>query len=200
MHRRYLRPGWIAGHLLVLLAAVVCVRLGVWQWDRSHAASGTVQNLGYAILWPVFGAAFIYMWIRFLRLEDARDEADAAAPPGPAAEAIDDPDIPPAGPAPRTARPAPSAGTGDATGQPRTAGDRPDRATAADVPPEDATEATEPDGVAAPLPGTPASRAVTVGVGYVGVDDEDDPELAAYNRALAALAATETDKDHRRAR
>jgi hypothetical protein len=41
------------------------------------------------------------------------------------------------------------------------------------------------------------SRGYTVAVSTVGDDNEDeDPELAAYNRALAALA----EKDHRRAR
>lgn len=78
VHRRFLTPGWIAGHLLVLLAVVVCLRLGWWQWDRSREATGTIQNLGYAVLWPVFGAAFIYMWVRFLQLERGRDSEDDA--------------------------------------------------------------------------------------------------------------------------
>lgn len=34
MHRRLLTPGMIATHLVVLLAAVVFVRLGIWQLDR----------------------------------------------------------------------------------------------------------------------------------------------------------------------
>ena len=40
------------------------------------------------------------------------------------------------------------------------------------------------------------SRAVIISVAMVGEDDEDDPELTAYNRALAALA----EEDRRRAR
>src|SRR6478672_3359014 len=74
--RRYLRPGWIAGHLLVLAAALTCLRLGWWQWGRAHESDGTAQNLGYSLLWPAFAAAFIYMWIRFLKLEKIKQAED----------------------------------------------------------------------------------------------------------------------------
>ena len=72
MSRRYLRPEALAGHLLVLVAVLVCLRLGWWQWNVAHQTRGTIQNLGYALLWPVFGGAFIFMWLRFLYLEDER--------------------------------------------------------------------------------------------------------------------------------
>src|SRR3954453_10103090 len=61
---------------MVALAVLVCLRLGLWQWHRTHEADGTVQNLGYTILWPVFGGAFIYMWLRFLQLEVLKDAED----------------------------------------------------------------------------------------------------------------------------
>lgn len=77
--RRFLRPGWLLGHALVILAVLTCLRLGWWQWDRSQDSSGTAQNLGYALLWPAFGAAFIYMWARFLSLEKTKAAEDAAA-------------------------------------------------------------------------------------------------------------------------
>ena len=73
VYRRFLRPGWFVGHLLVLAAVLTCLRLGWWQWDRSQEATGSAQNLGYALLWPAFGAAFIYMWLRFLQLEVIKD-------------------------------------------------------------------------------------------------------------------------------
>ena len=76
MDRRFLRPGWIAGHLLVFAAVLVCLRLGWWQWGRTQETTGTAQNFGYALLWPAFGAAFIYMWVRFLQLEVLKDEED----------------------------------------------------------------------------------------------------------------------------
>jgi hypothetical protein len=40
------------------------------------------------------------------------------------------------------------------------------------------------------------SQSVTISVAMVGEDDDDDPELTAYNQALAALA----EEDRRRAR
>jgi DNA-binding transcriptional regulator of glucitol operon len=200
--RKFLRPGWIVGHLLVVLAVLVCLRLGRWQWDRMHEG-GTIQNLGYAVLWPVFGAAFIYMWFRFLQLEklkDAEDEAeltalasggasapvagsggDEASGQAPALDLVAgdlpaavDP-VPPPGPV-RSAQPAPVAGDAAAPGLP-------------------APPATSDGDHPAPSPrvsrNTP-STGVTVAVATVGGDDENDPELAAYNRALAALA----EKDH----
>ena len=39
-------------------------------------------------------------------------------------------------------------------------------------------------------------QGVTISVAMVGEDDDDDPELTAYNQALAALA----EEDRRRAR
>ena len=36
--RRFLRPGWIAGHVLVFLAFLTCLRLGWWQWERTQEA------------------------------------------------------------------------------------------------------------------------------------------------------------------
>src|SRR6476661_2954068 len=74
--RRFLRPGWIAGHVLVFLAFLTCLRLGWWQWERTQETTGTAQNFGYALLWPAFGVAFIYMWVRFLRLEVIKDAED----------------------------------------------------------------------------------------------------------------------------
>ncbi len=155
---------------MVVLAVLICLRLGWWQWERTHEASGTAQNLGYALLWPCFGAAFIYMWVRFLQLERIRDLDDAQALDDGLAEILGGvaPDAPPPGVS-EPAEPDPSeAGALDGS-TPAPAG-RDDR------------------------PVTP-SRAVPLSVARVGDDDEDDPELAAYNRALAALA----EKDHRRA-
>jgi DNA-binding transcriptional regulator of glucitol operon len=155
VYRRFLRPGWIAGHLLVLLAALVCIRLGIWQWHRAHESGGTAQNLGYSLLWPVFSVAFVYMWVRFLRLEVVKDadESDAAR----RHEVIEQPAEPAA---------------------------------------DDVTEAAEPV-EDEPRRVQPPSRAVTLSVTTIeDVDDEEDPELAAYNRALAEIA----EKDRRRAR
>lgn len=168
--RRFLRPGWLVGHLLVVLAVLACLRLGWWQWERTREATGTAQNLGYALLWPCFGAAFIYMWVRFLQLERIRDRDDAQAMDDDLAEML-------AGAAADAAPdgvPNPPAGSV-----------------------AEAADPAEPTAAAAPREqrSAPPSRAVPLSVAIVGDDDEDDPELAAYNRALADLA----EKDRRRA-
>lgn len=77
--RRFLTPGWIFGHVLVTAAVLLCLRLAWWQLARSHETDGGAQNFGYALLWPLFGAAFVYMWVKFLQLEQLRDTEIEAA-------------------------------------------------------------------------------------------------------------------------
>ena len=182
--RRFLRPGWIAGHVLVFLAFLTCLRLGWWQWDRSHDADGTAQNLGYALLWPAFGAAFIYMWIRFLHLEVLKDEQDAEDDERELELMLGSED------------------SQDGT----TVGGSDERVATPEIVDSAGTEETEP------APDDDAdqdnhrfrrrpdlqrpSQGVTIAVATVGADDDDDPELTAYNQALAALA----EEDRRRAR
>jgi len=146
--RRFLRPGWLLGHVLVVLAVLTCLRLGWWQWDRSRELSGTVQNTGYALLWPAFGAAFIYMWVRFLSLEKVKEEEEDED-----ALAI-------------------AAAGGDYTAA---------EFGAPAIPEKEAVPADEPSVHA---------------VGIVGDETYEDPQLIAYNRALAALA----EEDQRRAK
>ncbi len=203
MDRRFLRPAWLIGHLLVVIAVLVCLRLGWWQWNRTHDRDGTVQNLAYAVLWPVFGGAFIFMWLRFLQLELLKDDEEFAAQP--------DNGAPDAGL--RPGLPVDAANSGSWAGSGREAllrgpDGRAEQTEMAAGPGGDdflASEAGEDanaDPPGAELPARPdrrrppPSRAVTIAVSTVGVDDDDDPELAAYNRALAQLA----EKDQRRAR
>jgi DNA-binding transcriptional regulator of glucitol operon len=56
-------------HFLALAAALTCLRLGVWQWDRYEGLRGGFQNLGYAIQWPLFGIAVVWFWARLVRWE-----------------------------------------------------------------------------------------------------------------------------------
>ncbi len=166
MDRRYLRPGWIAGHLLVLAAALTCLRLGWWQWERTQEATGTAQNFGYALLWPGFGAAFIYMWIRFLKLEKIKQAEDEEQAGRDLAELLGeiDPDAPvPAGDSPTDGPPSSGAESGATAA-------RHDRQRPSD--------------------------GIVLSVATVDEEDPDDPELTAYNQALAALA----EEDRRRAR
>jgi DNA-binding transcriptional regulator of glucitol operon len=70
----FLSPRWLAGHALVLVLAATCVRLGIWQWDRAHEASGGPQNYGYALQWPLFAVFGVVAWVRILRIERERVE------------------------------------------------------------------------------------------------------------------------------
>jgi DNA-binding transcriptional regulator of glucitol operon len=62
------RPALIA---LVILAAAGCLALGWWQWTRFESASGTFQNLGYAMQWPLFAGFCVYAYRKFVRYEEA---------------------------------------------------------------------------------------------------------------------------------
>ena len=74
--------------MLVIVAALACLALGWWQWERFESASGTGQNLGYALQWPLFAGFAVFAYFRFVRLEtESTDEKDAdrpaAVPPKP---------------------------------------------------------------------------------------------------------------------
>lgn len=43
--------------------------LAWWQWGRYESASGTGQNLGYALQWPAFAVAVVYAYRRFVVME-----------------------------------------------------------------------------------------------------------------------------------
>jgi DNA-binding transcriptional regulator of glucitol operon len=192
--RRFLKPGWLGGHALVLVAFLVCLRLGWWQWDRTHDADGSMQNLAYAVLWPAFGAGFIYMWVRFLQLEKIKDAADDHDMDAGLTEILAD------GPGRRAAT---DVSATDVSAIPETPSselvrsvETPDAT--ADVDPTDG--AVEEDSAEAGRTGEARIDQPATGELFVGtvhqVDDDEDPEMAAYNRALAALA----EEDRRRAR
>ena len=181
--RRFLRPGWIAGHVLVFLAFLTCLRLGWWQWERTQETTGTAQNFGYALLWPAFGVAFIYMWVRFLRLEVIKDaEDDEETDRAIAALLQDEGDAP--------------ASDVITPGEADTDPDQTPAVEAAADPTVPGASTDEVSGVDRTKRRQRPSQAVTISVATVGEDDDDDPELTAYNQVLAALA----EEDRRRAR
>ena len=55
--------------VLVVVLALAALALGWWQWERFSSASGTAQNLGYALQWPLFAGFALYAYFRFVRLE-----------------------------------------------------------------------------------------------------------------------------------
>ena len=65
------RPALIA---LVIVAACACLALGWWQWTRFESASGTFQNLGYALQWPLFAWFCVYAYRNFVRYEETPPE------------------------------------------------------------------------------------------------------------------------------
>jgi DNA-binding transcriptional regulator of glucitol operon len=56
--------------VLAVLAACGCLTLGWWQWTRFQSASGTFQNLGYAMQWPLFAGFCVYAYRKFVRYEE----------------------------------------------------------------------------------------------------------------------------------
>jgi DNA-binding transcriptional regulator of glucitol operon len=65
------RPALIA---LVIVGAAGCLALAWWQWTRFESASGSFQNLGYALQWPMFAGFVVYAYYKFVRYEDAPPE------------------------------------------------------------------------------------------------------------------------------
>ncbi|PFG28119.1 hypothetical membrane protein [Corynebacterium renale] len=75
------RPKVRPSHIIFLGIAVLCtILLAYWQWTRFQSGSGSFQNLGYALQWPLFGAFFVFAYRKFLEYEnkmiDAQESAD----------------------------------------------------------------------------------------------------------------------------
>ncbi len=51
-----------------------CIGLGWWQWERFSESSGTAQNLGYALQWPLFALVSVYAYRKFVRLEEQQQD------------------------------------------------------------------------------------------------------------------------------
>jgi DNA-binding transcriptional regulator of glucitol operon len=58
----------------VIVGAAGCLALAWWQWTRFESASGSFQNLGYALQWPLFAGFVVYAYYKFVRYEDAPPE------------------------------------------------------------------------------------------------------------------------------
>jgi DNA-binding transcriptional regulator of glucitol operon len=72
------RLGLIA---LVIVAAAGCLTLGWWQWNRWESTSGSFQNLGYALQWPLFAGFCVYAYRKFIQLEEHPPEAHDTVEP-----------------------------------------------------------------------------------------------------------------------
>ncbi len=192
------------GHVVILVAVLVCLRLGWWQWEVSQRPGGTAQNLGYALLWPVFAGCFIYMWLRYLQLAESQQAGESGTEPEARAEAASHTELAESDPVavagPRAgadARADVDAHADRDRGRPR---GRSGRGTGAAARRSTGHTVDDPAGTGVLAAGPTPARArptYTVGVGVIGgEEDQADDELAAYNRALAALA----EQDDRRVR
>ncbi len=70
----------------MIIAAAGCLALAWWQWSRYESASGSFQNLGYALQWPFFAGFCIYAYYKIVRYEvkppPTPDPALRELPPG----------------------------------------------------------------------------------------------------------------------
>lgn len=62
---------WMLGHVFVI-AAVLVLRLGLWQWHRAESPTGGIQNYAYAFQWPLFAAFTLYLYWKTMREEAIR--------------------------------------------------------------------------------------------------------------------------------
>ncbi|MCQ4628098.1 hypothetical protein KBX17_09855 [Corynebacterium sp. CCUG 65737] len=66
-----------AWHVLLLIAAViVSLMLANWQWSRYTSGTGSLQNLGYALQWPMFGLFLIFIYRAGMRMENEKIDAE----------------------------------------------------------------------------------------------------------------------------
>jgi hypothetical protein len=77
----------IARRLAIVAVCVVSLLgaflLAWWQWNRYESASGSWQNLGYVLQWPLFGLfpAFMFWRMRKLRRQEPPPQPQVRAEP-----------------------------------------------------------------------------------------------------------------------
>lgn len=78
-----------AWHILLLAVAVVAsLLLANWQWSRYTSGTGSLQNLGYALQWPMFGLFFIYIYRAGMKMENEKIDAENAGNAGTSMDAL----------------------------------------------------------------------------------------------------------------
>ncbi|ATZ07069.1 hypothetical protein ACL1HS_07735 [Corynebacterium striatum] len=65
--------------VLIAFFVVLFLFLAYWQWTRFRSGSGTFQNLGYALQWPLFAVFVVYAYKTALSYENERIEAENEA-------------------------------------------------------------------------------------------------------------------------
>ncbi|WP_257162294.1 hypothetical protein [Corynebacterium cystitidis] len=64
--------------VLLILAVITTILLAWWQWTRFQSGTGTFQNLGYALQWPLFGFFFVYAYRMGIKMENEKIDAENA--------------------------------------------------------------------------------------------------------------------------
>ena len=66
-----------AWHVVLLVAVVITtLLLARWQWMRFQSGTGSLQNLGYAMQWPFFGAFAVFIYRAGMRMENEKIDAE----------------------------------------------------------------------------------------------------------------------------
>jgi DNA-binding transcriptional regulator of glucitol operon len=81
---------WLWKHVVAVLLFAVCVAGAWWQTARAGSPTGTWQNAGYALEWPLFAAFVVFAWFRMMQLE-ARALASKDTEPEPEPVAVKTP-------------------------------------------------------------------------------------------------------------
>ena len=64
---------------MLVVAVLVMLRLGQWQWDRANSRTGGLQNYAYALQWPLFAVFAIVVYVKTMREEDRRAAGSGSA-------------------------------------------------------------------------------------------------------------------------
>lgn len=73
---------WLWKHVAAVVLFAICVGGAWWQTYRAGSPTGTWQNAGYALEWPLFALFVIWAWFRMMQLE-ARQLAKVHTEPEP---------------------------------------------------------------------------------------------------------------------
>jgi hypothetical protein len=74
-----------------VIAVLVMLRLGLWQWHRAQSGSGGIQNYAYTFQWPCFAVFAIVLWVKTIRLEFSDEDEEPTSRFG--AKPFDEPKI-----------------------------------------------------------------------------------------------------------
>ena len=67
-------------HVALVVSVPLCLAAGWWQVHR--AESGNILSYGYAVEWPLFAVAAVYLWWHLIHMEPDGDRRDGTATGG----------------------------------------------------------------------------------------------------------------------